>query len=98
MGVEHPNSSAGPRYDLFSMAIESARAGLGLALVPRLYVLDELSAGTLVIPVDRVVIEDKRYVLVYPQRMHGQWPLNVFIAWLEEEVQRYLAERAARCR
>ena len=93
VGEDGVNPMAGPRYDLFSMVIEAARAGLGMALVPKLYVVDELREGTLVMPYAGHVSADKTYCVVYPEQKHDQWPLNVFVSWLESEAGRYLQER-----
>jgi DNA-binding transcriptional LysR family regulator len=95
VGEDGVNPMAGPRYDLFSMVIEAARAGLGIALVPKLYVVDELRDGTFLIPYAGHVSADKTYCVVYPEQKHEQWPLNVFISWLESEATRYLQERKA---
>jgi DNA-binding transcriptional LysR family regulator len=95
VGEDGVNPMAGPRYDLFSMVIEAARAGLGMALVPKLYVVDELRDGTFVIPYAGHVSADKTYCVVYPEQKHEQWPLNVFVSWLEAESVRYLSERKA---
>jgi DNA-binding transcriptional LysR family regulator len=40
-------SAMGSRYDLHAMVIEAALAGLGVALVPRFYVENELASGRL---------------------------------------------------
>jgi DNA-binding transcriptional LysR family regulator len=95
VGDEDVNPMAGTRYDLFSMVIEAARAGLGFALVPKLYVATDLAEGALVAPYPGHVPGDKRYCIVYPEHKHAQWPLDVFIAWLEAEVEDYLREREA---
>ncbi|ARU94887.1 LysR substrate-binding domain-containing protein [Tatumella citrea] len=44
------NTMAGPRFDLYSMLIDAALAGLGIALVPEVYVAAELASGRLHIP------------------------------------------------
>lgn len=93
VGVTDINPMVGARYDLFSMVIKAALAGLGLALVPKLYVLNELRAGELIIPCDALVPGDKRYCIVYPERKHDQWPLNVFISWLLDESSDYVKRR-----
>jgi DNA-binding transcriptional LysR family regulator len=95
VGEDGVNPMAGPRYDLFSMVIEAARAGLGIALVPKLYVVDELRDGTFTIPYAGQVAADKTYCVVYPEQKHEQWPLNAFVSWLESEATRYLRERTA---
>ena len=93
--VEHPNPYAGARYDLYGMVIEAAKAGLGMALVPRLYVAEELRSGQLVVPAAQPTATDKSYCIVYPQQQHGQWPLDAFVEWLLEEAQAYTDERQA---
>lgn len=92
-GVEHPNPYAGARYDLYGMVIEAAKAGLGLALVPRLYVAEELRTGQLVIATAQPASTDKSYCVVYPQQKHGQWPLAPFIDWLLAEAHDYRYNR-----
>ncbi|WP_264674958.1 LysR substrate-binding domain-containing protein [Pseudomonas fluorescens] len=49
-GIPLTNPAIGARYDLHGMLIEAALAGLGVALVPRLYVETELALGRLVAP------------------------------------------------
>ena len=44
------NAIAGPRFDLFSMLIDAAVAGMGIALVPKAYAEAELEAGRLCMP------------------------------------------------
>ncbi|GGE51360.1 transcriptional regulator [Agaricicola taiwanensis] len=95
VGMTEVNSRVGTRYDMFSMVIKAAVAGLGLALVPKLYVLNELRSGELIIACDRHVPGDKRYCIVYPERKHEQWPLNVFLDWLNDEAVQYVRLRDA---
>jgi DNA-binding transcriptional LysR family regulator len=82
-GYPDLNSTYGPRYDLFSMLIQAAVSGMGIALAPRLYVQDELAAGSLVMPVDVSIRGLKRYCVVYPE--HKQIPpaLAELVDWLE---------------
>ncbi|TBU88317.1 LysR substrate-binding domain-containing protein [Phytopseudomonas dryadis] len=49
-GINTEYSYHGPRFDTFSMCIRAARAGCGVALVPRFLIEDELAEGKLVIP------------------------------------------------
>ncbi len=93
IGVTDINSLVGTRYDMFSMVIKAAVAGLGLALVPKLYVVDELRDGRLIIPSNCRVPGGKRYCLVYPEYKHDQWPLSVFIDWLMREADQYVEQR-----
>jgi len=72
----------GPRYDLFSMVIEAACAGLGVALVPRLYILDRLRSGELVVPVDVSVRGLKQYCIVYPEHKEVSPAMRCLADWL----------------
>jgi DNA-binding transcriptional LysR family regulator len=93
VGVDHANPYAGSRYDLYGMVIDAAKAGLGMALVPKLYVAGELQSGQLVLASAQPTATDKRYCVVYPEQQQGRWPLSVFIEWLVEEAGTYTSER-----
>ena len=87
-GIHDANCMRGQRYELFSMLVEAARAGLGVALVPRFFVLNELAMGELVIPCDISLHNDKGYYLVYPECKQGSLVLEVFKQWLLGVAQR----------
>jgi LysR family glycine cleavage system transcriptional activator len=83
MGVvaaEHALS--GPRYELFSMTASAAIHGLGVALVPRLLVEDELARGDLVVACDRVLRDERAYYLVTPVRADEPGAVGLFREWL----------------
>jgi DNA-binding transcriptional LysR family regulator len=92
-GLDHLNPAGGIRYDLFTMIIEAARAGLGIGLVPRLYVAQEIQRGELLIPFEVRLPEEKTYCLIYPERKIGSWPLNVFVSWIGEVSRNYVLSR-----
>jgi DNA-binding transcriptional LysR family regulator len=73
---------SGQRYELFSMLVEAARAGLGVALVPRFFVLAELAGKELVIPNEMSVLNAKGYYLVYPESKQNAPLLQPFKNWL----------------
>jgi LysR family glycine cleavage system transcriptional activator len=66
-GVEVDGDLQGPRYELFSMSIEAAVQGLGVALVPEMFVTDELGAGRLVRAVAPAFDSDRGYYYVVPE-------------------------------
>lgn len=72
----------GPRYDLFSMVIDAACAGIGAALVPRLYIQDKLRSGELVIPIDISIRGLKQYCLIYPDHKEVSSAVKLFVEWL----------------
>ena len=82
-GLPVSNPAAGARYDLYSMLIAAALAGLGVALVPRLYVDTEITQGLLAAPWPdgRGVV--KRFCLVLPEALDlGDGPLQTFARWV----------------
>jgi len=75
-GVVAPQALAGPRFELFSMTAAAAACGLGLALLPRLLVDEELARGDLVVACDQPLASGRAYYLVSPQRSSepALWP------------------------
>ena len=78
----------GHRYELFSMLVEAARAGLGVALVPRFLVLAELASGALVVPCELSLHNDEGYYLVFPEIKQGSPALCAFSEWLTDAARR----------
>lgn len=79
----------GARYELFSMLVEAARAGLGVALVPRFFVVGEMASGQLLTPCPYVLHNQRSYYLVYPESKGGSVPLEAFSQWLIGQAERY---------
>lgn len=91
-GIVLTNSAVGARYDLHSMLIEAALAGLGVALVPRLYVGAELEQGRLVAPWPDGKAIAKNFCLVLPEPIElSEAPLQAFAKWMLEEAQGLVA-------
>lgn len=88
-GVHDVDYMRGQRYELFSMLVEAARAGLGIALVPRFFVLSELASSELVIPCEPSLRNDKGYYLVYPECKQNAPLLNAFEKWLLGTARQY---------
>lgn len=93
-GVHEADCMKGQRYELFSMLVEAARAGLGIALVPRFLASHELATGELVCPCDLPLRSDKGYYLVYPEHKQNSPWLQAFESWLLSAASRYV-ERGA---
>lgn len=87
-GIVLTNSAVGARYDLHSMLIEAALAGLGVALVPRLYVRTELEQGRLIAPWPDARSITKKFCLVLPDPIElSAAPLQAFVKWILHEAQ-----------
>ena len=94
-GVVSPNDMAGPRMELFSMLAKAAVHGLGVALIPRLLIEDDLAAGRLRQVVPFEWISDRSYYLIYPQAPVQRQALQVFSQWLQAQAAPYRAAAAA---
>ncbi|NMG74460.1 transcriptional regulator GcvA [Aromatoleum diolicum] len=88
-GIKDVDVMGGPRFDLFSMLVEAACAGLGVALVPRFLALSELASGELVAPFDIALRSEMGYHLVYPDPPSTNPALQRFTGWLLAEAAAY---------
>ena len=88
-GLQNVNAMGGARHELFSMLIEAAKAGLGVALVPRFFVGNEITSGELIIPCPSVLRSQRSYYLVYPENKAESLPLQVFCHWLRDQATEY---------
>jgi DNA-binding transcriptional LysR family regulator len=94
-GIHDACCMHGQRYETFSMLMEAARAGLGVALVPRFFVLQELASGELVVPCELSLHNDRAYWLVHPESKLGSPLLQVFQEWLIDTARHYCETAAA---
>ncbi len=72
----------GPRYEQFSMSVQAAVLGLGVALVPDFLVADELAQGRLVQTVRESHDSDRAYYYVVPESREHDRLLARFGTWL----------------
>lgn len=87
---EHGRRDIGDHYfDFFVMAIRAAVSGLGVALLPRVLVEQELATGQLVRIGDYAVVNAQKAYLMFPEQKREWAPLAAFAAWMEEEMARY---------
>ncbi|MBX8510025.1 LysR family transcriptional regulator [Pseudomonas cichorii] len=79
--LDHHIMRPGPSFELTAHLIQAVAAGIGVALVPRILVQDEISSGELVTlfePMD----SGRNYYLVYATRFQNLPSLCVFRDWL----------------
>ena len=81
------------RFELYAMVIEAARAGLGVGLVPRFYVQDEIERGDLAIPFDVALKQEKRYCLVYPEYKQDSPLVRKFRDWVVDVAREFNRDR-----
>jgi LysR family transcriptional regulator, glycine cleavage system transcriptional activator len=82
-----PQVAGGPRYEVFSMVIAAAQAGLGVGLVPRFLVQQALDEGLLVMPVNQPLPVSQGYFFGYPERTEVTAALQSFEQWLIQSAQ-----------
>ena len=86
-GLSSVNAMHGARYEYFSLLISAVCAGLGIALIPRFLVVDELEKQQLSIAYNLPLKSNDAYYLVYPEENLSSSALKQFTKWLLEEVK-----------
>lgn len=66
--VDDIDGLRGPEFQHMAMVAEAAAAGLGVALLPRFLITEELAAGRLAIAFDVEPYTPRSYFLVYPDK------------------------------
>lgn len=87
-GVYHGAPTKGSNFDQFSMVIEAAAVGLGVALLPRFIIQDELRSGRLTIVASHCLRTEHSYYVAVPQNRQRDNLTMRFIAWLRREANR----------
>ncbi|ASW03197.1 LysR substrate-binding domain-containing protein [Paraburkholderia aromaticivorans] len=86
-GVCDMHVLAGPRFEQYSVLIQAAQAGLGLALIPAFLVRDDLAAGTLVEPLTAPIdVDHGHYLCYFAERIESQPSLRRFREWMLSQV------------
>lgn len=75
----------GMRFETSSLAYQAAIEGIGLAIAQRALIADDLAAGRLVAPFDRVLREESPFYLLYPENKVNEPHLVAFRDWLLEQ-------------
>jgi LysR family transcriptional regulator, glycine cleavage system transcriptional activator len=81
-GVKGVNPLAGPQLDQFHSLIRAVMAGMGLGLVPRCLVQDDINAGLVSAPLNDGYVDDSGYYLCYPEGKSNLTQLVHFKQWL----------------
>ena len=76
----------GPVYTDSAMAVQSAIEGDGVALARSRLVRDDIARGRLAVPFDISQPSGFSYYVVYPEDRRLTESMQVFIAWLQEQV------------
>ncbi|MEE4253161.1 MAG: LysR family transcriptional regulator [Desulfuromusa sp.] len=91
--ISSTNAMQGARYEYFSLLISAACAGLGMALIPRFLIVEELENKQLAISYNFPFKSNDAYYLVYPEENLSSSALKQFREWLFDEVKRFQERR-----
>ncbi|MEG1626657.1 LysR substrate-binding domain-containing protein [Pseudomonas sp.] len=90
-GLTHHAMRLGPSFELTSHLIQAVRADIGIGLVPRILITEELAGGELSSPA-LPFASARSYYLVYPPRNQALPALQAFRDWLLEKAGRELRD------
>ena len=79
--LPHRSMRIGPSFEMTSHLIQAVRANMGVGLVPRILVEDELLNGEL-LQLGQPITSRRRYYLAYPPRNENLPSLKAFRDWL----------------
>ncbi|SFR88175.1 transcriptional regulator GcvA [Sphingomonas jatrophae] len=83
--IDDADPAVGPSFEHFFMLIQAAVAGLGVALLPRFLIADELRTGALVAPLAQTTVYEGGYYLICPAARKELTKIRAFRDWLLEE-------------
>lgn len=87
--VPTTNAMRGPRFEQFSMLAQAAANGLGVALVPRFLVEEELASERLIVLFNDVLRTENAYYAVTPETRADNKLVQAFRSWLVAEAAQY---------
>lgn len=80
--IEGVDGRRGPAFQHMAMVTEAAAAGLGVAIMARLLVTQDIEAGRLAVPFERPVFSRQSYYFTYAPEMGGRRALVAVRDWL----------------
>ena len=92
MGCDGPYPAPAADFELVGMLVQAVIAGMGVAVVQRCLIEDDLAAGRIAIPIQRPFQIERGYFLCQPAARPASHALQDFRAWLLDQA----AQDAAR--
>jgi len=86
-GIENVSLKRHHFFELEMSAIQAAISGLGIALVNRHFIKDDLKIGILIEPFDTPPLLNESYYLVYPKSIMDRKSIILFKDWLVAQAQ-----------
>lgn len=81
-GLEGIDGESGPKFEHFTMAMQAAAAGLGVALLPTFAIEDELKSGRIVAPFGPPKASRFHYYATCPTSRSRLPKIRAFMSWL----------------
>jgi LysR family glycine cleavage system transcriptional activator len=92
-GLSDIDGENGPKFEHFTMAMQAAAAGLGVALLPTFAIEDELKSGRVVAPFGPPKASPFHYYACCPRNRARLPKIRAFMNWLDQlDVDAKLAE------
>lgn len=85
--ITDPEVNKGPSFDLLSMLITAVRSNLGIALLPKFAVKEELSQGNLITPCDAPYFTGNKYIMTWKQEVMSSTKVKSFRDWVKNLVR-----------
>lgn len=80
--ITDAHSLRGPRFEQFTMIAQAATCHLGVALLPKLFIEEELASGKLVLLFDHPIRSANSYYLVVPEPKNSSLLIAAFTQWI----------------
>lgn len=81
-GIRHPNPMMGPKLDQVTSVLRAVMAGMGIGLVPKCLVEDEIDKGLVVEPFDTELRVAGGFYLCYPELKAHLRGVTAFRDWI----------------
>jgi len=87
LGVDNSHPLRGPRFEQFAMIAQAAVCGLGVALLPKLLIEEELASGKLALLFSHSVRSANAYYVAVPESKNSSPLVNTFTHWMLQEAK-----------
>ena len=91
-GADGANGLAGPKFEYYSLVVQAAIAGIGVAILPDFLVREEIQSGLLIAPHPHAMRCVEAYYVAHPTRLEGNINVAAFVQWLIAEAQAVRAQ------
>lgn len=87
VGVENTHPLRGPRFEQFAMIAQAAAYGLGVALLPKMLIEEELAMGKLTLLFPDSLRSEHAYYVAIPENKVSSPLVNAFANWIVKEAR-----------